>query len=291
MSKYNCDLCQFHTDRKTDYTRHIKSKKHIEKVEEEAKNTDVIPKTHPDVEKTYKCTYCENTFSNSSSLARHKKACSDYSQIAKEGKDKDTEIKRLQKQVETYEQMLKSFTTPQTINYFNYICSNYPNPPFAISQKSHVKLLEAKTMTLIEVITMYHNNKKMVNFIGDYIIKMYKKVEPKEQSFWSTDITRLTYIISELCKNNETMWMYDKKGVKIKKIVIEPVLQYVKNELVDFCKEHGAATDEPEFSQLRAALEIIPNINDGSLADDISRYIAPEFAINISENKAIVKIN
>jgi hypothetical protein len=69
-------------------------------------------------------------------------------------------------------------------------------------------------MTFIDVIAMYHYDKKLVHFIGNYIIKIYTHKEPKNQSIWTTDISRLTYIISqstcslnslsESCKNGPT---------------------------------------------------------------------------------------
>ena len=68
----------------------------------------------------------------------------------------------------------------------------------------------------------------------------------------------------------------------------EPTLQYVREFLLDFCKENGGETEEPEFSQLRAALSIIPLINSGSLASDIAKYIAPEFAV--TQGDAMVKV-
>ncbi len=307
MPIYTCSICNFKSDRKTDHTRHIQSKRHLEKVNDETKSTQNVHETCIDKGNVHKCPFCENVYSSSSTLARHKKACGVKIELLKEKteilKEKETENKitvtevltlkekvtTLQKQVETYEMMLKSFTSPQIINYFNFLCTNHSTTPILEEQKSHVSLLEAKTMTLIEVITMYHNNKTFVKFIGDYIIKTYKKSEPKEQSFWATDITRLTYLIREACKDSANIWSYDKKGVKIKKIVIDPALQYVKDNLLEFCKENGAATDEPEFSQLKAALEIIPRINDGSLSDEISRYIAPEFAINHKDG-SIIKV-
>ncbi|ARF09474.1 hypothetical protein Indivirus_1_97 [Indivirus ILV1] len=300
MANYTCSFCNFKSNRKNDYTRHIQSKRHLEKVTQPT----TIQVTSLDnrstaqfTQKEFKCTNCDNIFTRSSSLLRHKKVCMEtiidstkVSQLEKENERLQNELSKIGKQVETYEMMLKSFTSPQIINYFNYICTNYPNTPVLESQKSYINLLEAKTMTLIEVITMYHQSKNLINFIGDYIIKTYKKKEPSEQSFWSTDITRLTYIIREACKGNDDIWSYDKKGVKIKKIVIDPALKYIKDSLIDFCKENGASTDEPEFSQLKAALEIIPTINSGSLADDILKYIAPEFTITHGDNKAIVKV-
>ncbi len=277
MPEYRCSPCGFLSEKKTDLTRHLATAKHCETVAVNAVNEFV-------------CSNCGNSFSRSSGLSRHKKTCYEgiikdlETNIIKEDCEKlKKEINRLQKQVTTYETMLKSITTPQIANYFNYICTTFPNPPVLLSQKTHNSIHTAKSMSLIEVIIMYYDNKTLINFIGDYIVGLYKKKEPADQSMWSTDISRLTYIISESCNKKESTWAYDKKGLKIKKIVIEPTLQYIKNTLYNFCQENSTAKDGPEFHQLKGALEIIPMINSGSLADDITRYIAPEFAIKINE--------
>lgn len=295
MYKYNCNPCEFSTDIKNDYTRHMNTNKHIQNV------ADLIVQ-----QETFECPHCGNTYASQSSRSKHMNKCA-KANIDNIVKQKDAEIKEVKttaelssmkekivlyekaltdkdKQLTTYERMLMSLATPQSINYFTYISTNYPNTKALRGQNSYVSMLEAKTMTLIEVITMYYENKTFINFIGDYIVKLYKKEEPKDQSVWSTDISRLTYIISESCKKGENVWTYDKKGVKLRSLIIDPALQYIKTELHKFCQENGHVTSDPEFSQLKAALEILPLINNGTLSVDISRYIAPQFQIQIKDN-------
>lgn len=302
MSKYICNLCEYKSDKKTDYSRHMISKRHLEKVNKTMKHTNNIPKTYIDKEKAYKCLFCGNTYSNSSSLARHKKACNTKEELIKE-KDiiisenkvnilqKEIEhlhqqLKKTEKQVDTYETMLKSITGPQTITNFNYISNNYPDTPALEGRKSYTNMIEAKTLFLIDVITMYYYDKKLVNFIGDYIIRYYKKEEPKNQSLWSTDISRLTYIISESCKKKGHIWSYDKKGSKTKKIIIEPALDFIRENLVKFCQDNGWNTETHILKQMIAANGTIVLIDSGELANDIAKYIAPEFAVKqIEESK------
>lgn len=305
MVKYVCELCNYNTERKTEYSRHLNTTKHQQKVNDTPNNKKYKNKSQATardvnttlavIEKVYKCNICKNTFSRNSSLSRHKKTCI-------EGKIKDQEIERIKqeakekeeqykKQLETYEQLLKSMTSPQTINYYNYIVQNYPDAPALEGQKSYKNLLESKIMTLIDVICMYHDDNKIVNFIGDFIIKAYTKKEPKNQSIWSTDISRLTYIISESCNNinNESKnnWTYDKKGAKTKKIIIEPALNYVREQLVKFCKENGGSTEGHILKKMIIANTTIQSIDSGELSDKINKYIAPEFSVKLNDNKQI----
>ena len=78
MVQYTCGLCTYTTHNKTDYSRHLSTKGHLEKVNNDTKSyikhTSNIPETY--IEKNiFKCPFCKNTYSNSSSLARHKKTC------------------------------------------------------------------------------------------------------------------------------------------------------------------------------------------------------------------------
>ena len=318
MVKYICELCKYNTTRKTEYSRHISTNKHLQKVTDGTNDTQSIPKVYPNnttkKSRIYKCIHCHNTFSNASSLGRHKKTCADSKlkdnevvalkkeneRIQKEAKEKE-EI--LRKQLDTYEQLLKSMTSPQTINYFNYITTNYPNAPALESQKCYKNLLESKVSTLVDIITMYYYDNKLVNFIGDYLIKVYTHKEPKKQSIWTTDISRLTYIISqktclnnslkESTKNNKNVniWSYDKKGSKTKKIMIEPVLQYIRDQLFKYCQVNGGNSKASVLKKLIAANEVIQIIDNGELLDKINKYIAPEFSVKHGDEKnTLIKV-
>ncbi|ARF09564.1 hypothetical protein Indivirus_1_187 [Indivirus ILV1] len=304
MVKYECVFCCFSSNRKTEYSRHIKTKKHIEKVEEP--NNECIKRAlnvhKMCIEKnTQKCPFCDNIYSSSSTLSRHKKACSakkelikyneienlkkENERIQKEAKEKEEILKQ---QLSTYEQLLKSMVSSQTVNYYNHIVQNYPNAPALKCQESYTNLLESKSMTLVDVISMYHYDNKLVSFIGDYITKIYAREEPKNQSIWSTDISRLTYIISESCKNGN-IWSYDKKGSRTKKIIIDPALQYIREQLFVYCQTNAGATKEHIIKKMMAATSTIQSIDSGELSEKINKYIAPEFSINPND-KSLVKI-
>jgi len=309
MVNYNCDFCGFLSVNKKDYTRHIKTKKHLQKVKQDAYNTQTIPKLYPNatIKKsiTYKCIHCYNIFSNASSLGRHKKTCNDsklkdteIENLKKENERVQKEAKRVQKeakekeeilrkQLSAYEQLLKSMTTQQTINYYNYITQTYPNAPALKCQQTYNNLLESKILSLMDIISMYYYDNKLVSFIGDYLIKLYTHKEPKKQSIWTTDISRLTYIISESNKDGN-IWSYDKKGSKTKKIMIEPVLQYIREQLFEYCQANGGSSKANILKKMIAANEVIQLIDSGELLDKINKYIAPEFSVK-PDDYALVK--
>ena len=289
MPTYTCNLCDFKTTNKMNYSKHNDTTKHKEKVISSKQLSNSCPSVVHHSSKNYKCKYCENVYTSQSSRSKHMKNC--INSIIKD-KDKDYELKDkkieyLEKQIETYECLLRSAFAPQTINNFTYINNTFPNAPALESRDSYVNLLESKKKTLMEVLSMYYEDKRLIGFIGDYIVKYYKKKEPKEQSLWSSDIARLTYIISQACNKKGTVWNYDKKGNQMKKIIIEPALDYIREYCLTFCQKNGTNTEGHILKHMINANEIMQKIDSGELADDIVRYIAPEFTVKINENKAI----
>ena len=75
------------------------------------------------------------------------------------------------------------------------------------------------------------------HYIGDIIIKNYKKVNSAKQSVWNSDTDRLTYVIRTLLKNNKFQWQLDKKGIDTANHMINPILQYIKTKLEQFKKD------------------------------------------------------
>ena len=84
MVKYECTICTYETKKKSDYNKHCKTIKHLQKVSQEGKlkscntkvhsNTTVIPQQNR-VNEKYKCEYCSIIFSRTDSLTRHKRTC------------------------------------------------------------------------------------------------------------------------------------------------------------------------------------------------------------------------
>ena len=59
---YNCDKCNYATNKKSDYNRHLKAQKHI-------KNSQII----------YNCKKCNTEYKVKSSFYAHQKKCQNFS--------------------------------------------------------------------------------------------------------------------------------------------------------------------------------------------------------------------
>ena len=70
---YNCEKCDFITHKKTDYDRHLTTRKHISSNTINAENDETR-------HKTYCCETCDKTFMDRSGLWRHQKKCCETTQ-------------------------------------------------------------------------------------------------------------------------------------------------------------------------------------------------------------------
>ena len=81
----------------------------------------------------------------------------------------------------------------------------------------------------------------------------------------------------------------DKTGTKAKKYLVNPLLQHLKPLLTTYIKKSAnimkkmnARKCEELMDDIRMASEIIDKIDDKVLADEISKYIAPQ--LHLSNN-------
>ena len=74
---FSCDICQYRTNRKDNFYRHIQSKSHKEKY---ILNPFPLLNKKIEKEKKYVCKRCERRFSYVSGLSRHKNICKDLSE-------------------------------------------------------------------------------------------------------------------------------------------------------------------------------------------------------------------
>ena len=317
--KFNCQICQYETDTKYCYDKHLISMKHQEKASKNNLNKDFKQTSeNPDEPVVYTCYYCDITFTRASSLTRHTTICperenmiTNYSKQLQEKdniiqnkdkelknkdknyknklKDKNKLISSLESEIANLKLMVNNTGSlaKTSMSTLSYIIKNYTNAP-AIEPIKNMSLLHIDYTNdkFVEQLIYEKKHKTLVNFIGDLIVEIYKKDDSEQQSIWASDISRLTYILRDMM-GGKLDWIVDKKGIKTTKYIIQPILNYINKCALKYINDtdprHTGLTTEQAVAkaiQLNKAMEISNMVDDKMLIDDLLKYIAPHFCVN-----------
>jgi len=315
--KFKCKLCNYETDTKFCYDKHLTTKKHAEKIAQVTNNTNGIPMAHinhtTDVEE--KCSYCEKIYSNSSSLARHKKACSEkqklIDQINKLNetiklkdetikltiKQKDETIDRIEDTIailKSENAHLKSVVNDvgsivkTSVSTMAYVVKNYKDAPALLPLKDYKMLnYDQPDDEFVEELGSKFKHKLLGEYIAEFIVKNYKKTDPAKQSLWNSDTSRLTYIIRDIVTKKKVDWKVDKKGVNTTKNIIDPLIDYIEKMVREYIQNYDIDYEmftgreaEKKMMKLKYVTDVLRAIEDKTLHDDVLRCIAPHFFLN-----------
>ena len=307
MFDYKCKLCNYDTNRKADFTKHIKTKKHLnnkargipENNEEKTlvkKVDDVTPVAPRNGEKrreiaNFCCEDCGLTFTRSHGLSKHIGICvkridtKEATMWKLKLQEKEQQLKKSEMDKEYYRGLIDNLSTlgPKNFNSVTYILNNYAKAP-------HIKTIEPKKLkefkdldnNKIETIISLYRNNLLVDYVIEAIVYIHKKDDPSEQSVWVTDSSRHNYIIKELFEDKESYWIIDKKGAKSEKYLIDPVLKFIRENIEKYLANMGNLLNDDITSQKRRiildsqkdASDLIKEIDDGVINKNIIKKLA-----------------
>ncbi len=313
--KYNCFVCDYHNDMLMYYNQHLKTKKHTNNMNKLITTPNKILNGN-----NLTCNFCDRTFIHQPNLSRHQKACN--AKIKKEHEEhmqklkneyeakieniiQEHKIEISQLKYEHAEEKMEIYATEnknkqQVINAggkiinnsLKYIKNTFYNAPAITEFDNYPSLITEEDYTMAEILIFHHRKKTLSSFLANKIISHYKKDDPENQSFWSTDCARLVYIIRENINEN-LMWVVDKGGEKIIAVVIKPILDFVRKEVNKHC---ATAADNmgKDFKRYDKYKEIVDNclslidlIDKNILCRRIIRKIINSFHIDLIKNKQI----
>jgi len=178
------------------------------------------------------------------------------------------------------------------ISAFNYIARHFNNAEpvkkvdFDSMETIVCKEKVRENEEIIDILIYHHRNKTLVKYIGDAIVSFYRKENPEEQSIWSSDVTRLSYII-RLLVNDNPEWLKDNGGKHISELIITPLLDYLKCLINNFLCHVSLERDDgfmDRYEKMKNAQMITRDIIDKQTLDkDILTYITPYFQFKCKE--------
>ncbi len=216
--KYQCIYCNYETYDFGNFSRHKNSKRHLKNSMNQIINPEsrssgdpkTIQKDPVEENKdSNTCMYCNKFFSQKTNLYRHQ------NHRCKIKKKQDSEVKELKGQISDLikTNLNNSQIAKKSISTLGYAIQNFQDAPTIclLEGKKLDGLIEYNGNTdksLEEVLIHHFDKKKLHQLLGDLIIKEYKKENPKKQSIWSTDVSRLTFILKQAVKNTKKgKWM------------------------------------------------------------------------------------
>ena len=320
--KFICENCNYTTDVKYCYEKHLTTKKHLEKtklnfplnpcsIPIESENHEVKKVIQTKKILSYDCRFCDNSYSTASNLSKHLKNCLLKKQLVdnfvQKEKDMKKEIEELRKDIAkeiAHRHDVVSVLTVEnknmkillnnasnimdkSISAYNYINKYYPDAP-TLEYITDIPALDEELSEdkVVDTIMSQYRNETLVSFIGDIIIKNYKKEDPKEQSIWNSDVDRLTYMIKTIINDNNSQWAVDKKGLDTIKQIIEPILRFIRKHMMNYVRSYKLAkrSDSTEkimnvMDDMRDLNAVITSIENGYLSNSILKYMAPRLYV------------
>ena len=237
---FKCECCRYETGFKSNYTAHLKTAKHLKKIENCTNNAQIITNNAPIINNIYTCDYCNSKYTKLSSLNRHHKKCVKKIILHKDTKlqNNDIQIQLLQqtndKLKETYESEIKELKIeikdltktinkikdkqlsvlqnnlkPSNNNNSQVIINNYPNAP---------NLGFPENIPVDQSLNQYiqlGGVKGLGKFISDH---WAKDINPVDRSIWMVDPARNKFLIR--CKD---AWVIDIDGKQFEEINLEKI--------------------------------------------------------------------
>jgi len=294
---YECAICNYVTNDKSNFRHHNKSKKHMFEMEK--------------------------------NKAEEKKII--FEKQTKEIEELKQKIVKLEVEAKIYKELSeKGANTNNTNNgiiinnNLNYVNKHFKDAP-PLQKITDYKLNgidmddDSKLDELIDNIIYYHNNKCLHKLIGDHIIKLYKKEDVLQQSFHTTDVSRRKYLVrleeklgylyddssegtndydsdnngkmkNKLKVENKTKskWTNDNEGIRLGYLILDPITKKVIKVLKKKFKQYNEGMQKnsrrmPTYDEIKkfaTLTDISKDIDNDKLKKSINTYIAPYFVLD-----------
>lgn len=268
-----CNICHYQTDVKRNIDRHFESQKHI------LKHYTILKEEN--IEKNIKLQALEEKLQEKDkTIERNEKTIDNMSMHI-------ADLMEMKNQI--------TYMTNTTKNIFKFIEQNSRAQVFAQIEGLNEIMdgYESDEEFAEDMVVKYKNN-LFVKCVGDFIAKKYKKDDPLDQSIFNSDVTRNNYKFVE----SKSCWSDDKMGNKTKNIAIKPVLEFIKEKVLenftDECRQEIIRRNENvshELSFHSFSIKLVNSINTGDAEHNILRYLSPHLYMTGKQKQIIESMN
>lgn len=136
-------------------------------------------------------------------------------------------------------------------------------------------LTEKEKEKFVNELLSITKNRKLVDFLGSYIILRYKKETLTLRTLWATDAARRNYMVKLLA--HEIFWKDDIGGNFVNNKIIAPLLMYLLTLVNDYLKKADVILN---LDLCKCCNDLCKTLTKPSLTKNILNYISPLFAID-----------
>ena len=274
----------------------VEQKADVEKLKNDIKNAEVKDVKILNQNKVaVEVVVCKSESKGEKLEADIKKLLNDKEEVLKRVDGLKKENDEFKKQLVKPTKTIINNNQTYNISVQNQIIQTYSKAPILQALDDYEvldKYDEDEDSNIIEKLINNQKKNSLAKFLGDFIITIYKKDDPTEQSLWSSDTARLTYVIRELMagknkKKQRFQWNKDAKAIKTAEYIIVPMLEYITYHIDEYRKIHdeylksGVFEKAQKYRDIYEILgEIEVNSDNGILKKQIIRYITPYFQFN-----------
>jgi hypothetical protein len=212
----------------------------------------------------------------------------------KEIREKDNEIKQIYKNENEYHKKLANNAgeiVNKTISAFTRAVNNYKDAPklkyldsktanrLLCQEKIKGKVIKLDNDRTAEYMAKLSEQKILPKHLSNTLVEQYRSHNPKEQSIWTTDASRMKMIV----KMNDN-WIRDSNGKIVNEHMIVPLL----NEMVKIIDQYNISkgskikmmTPEQEMKYAEVAMKILDiklDVSSERINKEILKCLMPEF--------------
>lgn len=294
MEKYYCKDCKYHTNKTSNFKKHMLSQNHSNKSNILFGENDNCNKFK---KKIYCCDKCNKAYTSNRSLQNH--ICNAY--VNNDILKKDAEISELKQELKSKDAQLhkaldvaveNSKTTGTTMNILKYAKLHLTDAePLEQLEKKDVyevinynnpKNTEIKNEQYVKIVIHKFNHGIFADFVGNMILEHYKPKKTKDANLITSDMSRLCFIIMQKVnkkgKVGQKEWINDKSGKRFTELVLHPLTNVIKETLVEFLafKKNKEMT-ENLLCLMGKCVELKRDIEVEKFTKPILRHVAPSF--------------